>query len=72
MALGLLLLDDVADLFLLDNPLEDNPKIQTHIQTAVEMEMNLYTNYSNSEPFERLTNHEIARRLPDYDAVLNY
>ena len=72
MALGLLFLDDVADVFLLDEALEDNAKIQTHIQSAVEMEMKLYTNHPNSGEFELLSNEEIASRLPDYDAVLKY
>jgi hypothetical protein len=72
MALGLLYLDDVADLFLMDHPLEDDPKIQTHIQTAVEMEMKLYANCPNSSEFEILSNEEIANRLLEYDAVLKY
>ncbi len=72
MALGLLLLDDVADLFLMDCLLEDDPRIQTHIKTALEMEMKMYANSANSDPFKILSNEDIAARLLDYDAVLKY
>jgi len=72
MALGLLMLDDIADIYLLDSELESTPKVQTQLKTAIEMEMNLFTNCANRKEFVLLSNEEIANRLPDYDAVLNY
>ena len=72
MALGLLLLDDTTDIYLLDHPLDNDVKIQSHMKTAKEMEMKLYSNHQANSDFEILTNEEIACRLSEYDTVLNY
>ena len=72
MALGLLLLDDTVDVFILDRPIENTEKNRLQLQTAEEMELNLYTNCSENQDIEQLSVEEIAARLTNYDIVLAY
>ncbi len=72
MALGLLLLDDTADVFFLDRPIENTEKNRSQLKVAEEMEMNLYTNCSENQNIEQLSDEEIAARLTTYDTVLAY
>ncbi len=72
MALGLLLLDDTVDVFILDRPIENTEKNRLQLQTAEEMELNLYTNCSENQDIEQLSVEEIAARLTTYDIVLTY
>lgn len=72
MALGLLLLDDTVDVFFLDRAIENTEKNRSHLQTAAEMEINLYTNCSENQDIEQLSVEEIATRLINYDIVLAY
>jgi hypothetical protein len=72
MALGLLLLDDTVDVFFLDRAIENTEKNRLQLETAAEMEINLYTNYSENQDIEQLSVEEIAARLMTYDIVLAY
>ncbi len=72
MALGLLLLDDTVDVFILDRPIENTEKNRSQLKTVEEMELSLYTNCSKSQDIEQLSVEEIAARLTTYDIVLAY
>ena len=72
MALGLMLLDYTPDVFYLDSPIEDTEKNRLQLETAEEMELNLYTNYSDNQDIEQLSVEEIAARLTAYDVVIAY
>ncbi len=72
MALGLLLLDDTVDVFFLDRAIENTEKNRLQLETAQEMEINLYTNCSENQDIEQLSVEEIAARLMAYDIVLAY
>ena len=72
MALGLMLLDYTPDVFFLDKPIENNEKNRLQLETAEEMELNLYTNCSDNQEIEQLSLEEITARLTAYDVVLTY
>ncbi len=72
MAVGLLLLRDSADVFVLDRKLEETVKNRQRIKMAIDLEMNLYTNCSQNSDFRLLSIEEIAARLSEYDTVLAY
>ncbi|MEE8552916.1 MAG: hypothetical protein V3S72_06410 [Desulfobacterales bacterium] len=72
MALGLLLLDDTVDVFILDRPIENTEKNRSQLKTVEEMELSLYTNCSENQDIEQLSVEEIAARLTTYDIVLAY
>lgn len=72
MALGLLLLGDVVDVYVLDQALEKTEEVALHLETIGEMEMKVYTNCGQSEGMEYLSTEEMAQRLLEYDHVLPY
>lgn len=72
MALGLVLLDDAVDLYVLDHRLEDTKETQLHLSTLREFDFRIYTNNPANEGLEYLPTAEIARRLPEYDHALPY
>ena len=72
MSLGLILVDDVVDVYVLDRKLLHTEESALHLETIREMEMKLYTNCRGNADMEYLTTAEIARRLPEYDNALPY
>jgi hypothetical protein len=72
MSLGLILRDDVVDVYVLDRQLLHTEESALHLETIREMEMKLYTNCRGNADMEYLTTAEIARRLPQYDNILPY
>ncbi|HXX57634.1 MAG TPA: hypothetical protein VEI96_06510 [Thermodesulfovibrionales bacterium] len=72
MAVGITLLDDVIDVYVLDRKVEENEENALNLETIRDMEMKLYTNYKGNEGMEYLSTEEIARKLPEYDGVVAY
>jgi hypothetical protein len=72
MSLGLLLLDDAVDVYVLDRPLEQTEETAPHLEAMEEFELKIYTNSEEKEGMERLSTEVIARRLVQYDHVLPY
>ena len=71
MSLGLTLLDDVVDVYVLGRKL-DAEEHALHLQTVKDMEMKLYTDCRENPDMEFLATEEVARRLTGYDHVLPY
>ena len=72
MSLGLILVDDLVDVYVLDRKLPATGETALHLETLKEMEMQIRTNCRENEGMEYLPNDEIARRLPQYDHILAY
>ncbi len=72
MALGMILMDDIIDVYILDRKIEDNEDNDLNIQTMNDMDMNVYTNCQDNNNLAYLTTDEIAQKLLDYDLVLPY
>lgn len=72
MSLGLLLLGDVVDVYVLDRELEKTEENRLHLETMSEFEVKAYSNRPENEGMECVPTEEIARRLAQYDHVLPY
>ncbi len=72
MAVGIILLDDVIDVYVLDRKVERSDSNDLYLETISDMEMNAFSNVKENEGMEYLTAEEIALRLLDYDHVLPY
>jgi hypothetical protein len=72
MALGLILVDDTVDVYVLDKKLEDVEQDVQNLALMKEMGINLYTDQAGNNGLEYLSTDEIARRLTEYDHVLPY
>lgn len=72
MSLGLLLLGDSVDVYVLDRKLEQTEENLQHLETMKEFEMKIYTSGGPAEGMEYLPTEAIARRLLEYDHLLPY
>lgn len=72
MAVGVILLDDEIDVYVLDRPLEKTEQIELYAETLHDLEMNVYTNCRENKDFKYLSNEDIANKLTEYDHVVAY
>lgn len=72
MSLGLILLDDVVDVYVMGRKLEHSEEGALHLQTIRDMEMKICTDCRENADIEFVATEEIARRLLEYDHVLPY
>jgi hypothetical protein len=72
MALGIILMDDIVDVYVLDRKVEGTEDIDLNIQTMKDMDMRLYTNFSENNNLEYLTTDKIAQKLHEYDHIVPY
>ncbi|MFH1603666.1 MAG: hypothetical protein ABIH03_07145 [Pseudomonadota bacterium] len=72
MSLGLILVDDVVDVYVLDRRLQATGEAALHLETLKELEMQIRTNCRENEGMEYLSTQEIALSLPQYDHILTY
>ncbi|HAM49246.1 MAG TPA: hypothetical protein DCP92_00575 [Nitrospiraceae bacterium] len=72
MAVGLTLLDDIIDVYLLDSKVAETEENALNLETIHDLDMKIFTNYKGNENMEYLSTEEIARKLVDYDHILPY
>ncbi|GMQ87493.1 MAG: hypothetical protein BMS9Abin08_0697 [Gammaproteobacteria bacterium] len=72
MSLGLTLVDDIIDVYVLDGKLAGTEQDQLNLELMKEMEMKIYSNRRGNEDVEYLSIEEIANKLLEYDHVLPY
>jgi hypothetical protein len=72
MAIGIILLDDTVDVYVLDQKVEETEQNELYLETLQFMDMKAFSNYEESDKLAYLTTEEIALRLSGYDHVLAY
>ena len=72
MSLGLILMDDIVDIIVLNNKLDDSKETMLNIETIHEMEMNIYSNVEQEGDVKFIPSPELAEKLLTYDHVLAY
>ncbi|MEE8387521.1 MAG: hypothetical protein V3R65_03015 [Acidiferrobacterales bacterium] len=72
MSLGLSLVDDIIDVYVLDRKLEGTEQERLNLELIKEMGMKIYSNYQGNGDVEYLTIEEIAQKLLEYDHILPY
>jgi len=72
MSLGLILVDDAVEVYVLDRKLSTTGEAVLHLETLKEMDVPVYTNFRENEGMEYLPAGEIALKLPRYDHILAY
>lgn len=72
MALGLTLVDDIIDVYMLNGRFTETEQDHLNLELMKEMEMKIYSNDKENEGAEYLSTREIAHKLPEYDHVLPY
>lgn len=72
MAIGIILMDDIIEVYVLDRKVEESEQNQLYLETINDLEIQAYTNVKENETMEYLATDEIARQLIQYDHVLAY
>lgn len=72
MAIGIILKDDIVEVYVLDRKVEINEQNQLYLETIQVLELQAYTNVKENNTMEYLPTEEIARQLLQYDHVLAY
>ena len=72
MALGLILMDDIIDVFMLDSNVEDIEENNTNIEIMKDMDMNIYTNLRENKDLKYLSSEDIAEKTLQYDMIIPY
>ncbi|MBI5213120.1 MAG: hypothetical protein HY957_07075 [Nitrospirae bacterium] len=72
MAVGITLMDDTIDVYVLDRKVEETDENTLNVETIKDLGMGLYTNYKENGDMECLSNEEIALKLLEYDHIIPY
>jgi len=72
MSLGLTLVDDIIDVYVLDGKLAGAEQDQLNLELMREIGMNIYSNDKRNKEVEYLSTGDIAHKLLEYDHVLPY
>jgi len=72
MSVGLTLVDDIIDLFILNSELEHNEQNNLNLELMQEMDMKVYSNCIKNKNLKYLSLEAMAQQLGGYDHVLAY
>ena len=72
MAVGLTIMVDEIDVFVLDRVVEPNEKNELNLETLKELGRPVFTNTKENKDMEFVSTEEIATRLLSYDHVIPY
>ncbi len=72
MAVGITLMDDAIDVYILDRKVAHSEENDLNLETIKDMGMGLYTNSKENEDMQYLSTEEIAKRLLEYDHIVPF
>jgi hypothetical protein len=72
MALGLILMDDIVNVFLLDRKFDLSETESANKELMQEMDIEFFSNHEGNDGTELVTMDDLARRLTEYDHVIPY
>ena len=72
MGIGLTILNDRVDIFVLDRKLEESEDIRFNLQMARELGLKVFSNVRENPEMEYIPLREVADRLLQYDHILPY
>jgi hypothetical protein len=71
-AVGIILLDDMVDVYVLDRDVAPTEQNALNLQTMEDFDMRVFTNHQGNKNMEYLSTGATAGRLLEYDHVLPY
>lgn len=72
MALGLTLMDDAVNVFLLDRKFEFSETDEANRELMQELDISFFSNHEGNEGTEYVSTDDLAQRLTEYDHVIPY
>ena len=72
MSVGVTLMDDTIDVYVLDRKVESNDDNDLNLETIKDMGMKLSTNTKDNADMDYVSTEELAGKLLEYDHVVPY
>ncbi len=72
MALGLILMDDIVNVFLLDRKFDLSEAESDNKELMEEMDIVFFSNHEGNDGTEYVATDDLAHRLTEYDHVIPY
>jgi hypothetical protein len=72
MSVGVTLMDDTIDVYVLDKKVESNDDNDLNLETIKDMGMGLVTNTKENANMDFMPTEEIAQKLLEYDHIVPY
>ncbi|RJQ17453.1 MAG: hypothetical protein C4560_08490 [Nitrospiraceae bacterium] len=72
MGVGMILADDLVGVFVMDRKVEESDDNSMNLETMVDMDVKVYTNFKGNENIEYLSTEEVAQKLLEFDNILPY
>jgi len=72
MSVGVTLMDDSIDVYVLDRKVEKNDDNDLNIETIKDMGMKLVTNTKDNAGMDYVPTEELARKLLEYDHIVPF
>lgn len=72
MALGIAILDDLVDVYIIDNELEETEKNLMNLEMMKAMGLRVFSNRKGSSWINYLSIEDIADRILEYDHIVSY
>jgi hypothetical protein len=72
MSVGITLMDDTIDVYVLDKKVESNDDNDLNIETIKDMGMKLATNTKENAGMDYISTEELAQKLLEYDHIVPY
>jgi hypothetical protein len=72
MSVGITLMDDTIDVYVLDGKVESNDDNDLNIETIKDMGMKLATNTKENAGMDFISTEELAQKLLEYDHIIPF
>lgn len=72
MSVGVTLMDDTIDVYVLDKKVESNDDNDLNLETIKDMDMKLATNTKENATMDYVSNADLAAKLLEYDHIVPY
>jgi hypothetical protein len=72
MSVGVTLMDDTIDVYVLDKKVESNDDNDLNLETIKDMGMKLETNTKENSAMDYVSTEDLAKKLLEYDHVVPY
>jgi hypothetical protein len=72
MSVGITLMDDTIDVYVLDRKVEKNDDNDLNLETIKDLGMKLATNTKENAGMDYISTEELAQKLLEYDHIVPY
>jgi hypothetical protein len=72
MSVGITLMDDTIDVYVLDRKVEKNDDNDLNLETIKDMGMKLATNTKENADMDYISTEDLAKKLLEYDHIVPY